>query len=377
MGSILFISTMNGDPWGGSEEFWYDIALWMSKNGYKVGCCFFEWPSGKKERIDNLEKTGCKIWLLPNPRLAGNALLKMKIQKKGYRLLKEICSDQWSIICLSQGGYEDVTHRPFRFLYRHLDKFVIVYHNYNESHRLSKSRSRNLKKWTDNAILNMGDAGRIFEAVKKVSAIDIPRQFTFNNPLTIPYQAQPFLWPPKDGADRYMFTMLAQLDTRRKAQDMLIHALSDQKWKSRNWVLHLYGDGQDRSMLKDLVDKYDSGDKIKVMGHTNEVYKILQKTHLLFQITHIDAMPLSVTEAMNMARPCIVSNVGDMPLWIRDGKNGYIAPEVSQAAIDKTLERAWQEREKWEQMGLEAHRVFKTKYPQPYQKYYTDLLMNL
>ena len=94
-------------------------------------------------------------------------------------------------------------------------------------------------------------------------------------------------------------------------------------------------------------------------------------------MTHIDAMPLSVTEAMNMARPCAVSRVGDMPLWIDHGKNGYIAESVTEAGVDQALEEAWQQRESWKQMGLAAHSTFKEKYPQPYEKYYADLLMNL
>ncbi|MEO8405872.1 MAG: hypothetical protein ABI480_14795, partial [Chitinophagaceae bacterium] len=68
--SVLFISTMNGDPWGGSEEFWYRIAAWMSQHDYKVSCCFFEWPSGKEDKITRLKQAGCQLYYLPNPKTA-------------------------------------------------------------------------------------------------------------------------------------------------------------------------------------------------------------------------------------------------------------------------------------------------------------------
>jgi hypothetical protein len=64
-------------------------------------------------------------------------------------------------------------------------------------------------------------------------------------------------------------------------------------------------------------------------------------------------------------------------LWIEHGKNGYIAASVTTEGIDEVLEQAWQEKEKWPEMGLEAHRVFTRKYPQPYEEYYAQLLMNL
>lgn len=376
--SILFISAMNGDPWGGSEEFWHHIAIWMAQNDYQVSCCFFDWPDAVKQaRAADLRAAGCHVCFIPNPRLAKNALHKMVIRKKGFRLLKELCAKKPRITCISQGGYEDVTHRPFRFLYKYLEKFVLVYHNYNDNHRLSRSRTNNLETWINKASLNMGAAERIFEGVKNASGLSAPNQFVLRNPLTISYQPQPAGWPAKDEQGRYVFTMLAQLDTVRKAQDVLVKTLSAPKWKERNWVLYLYGDGGDMQLLTDLVKTGNIGDKIKLMGHTTDVRGALEKTHLLMQVTHIDAMPLSVTEAMNMARPCVVSRVGDMPLWITHGKNGYIAPAVTGQGIDEVLEQAWQDRENWEQMGRDAHRVFIEKYPQPYEKYYAELLMNL
>ena len=34
MKSILFLSVMNGSAWGGSEEQWFRLALWMAKKKY-------------------------------------------------------------------------------------------------------------------------------------------------------------------------------------------------------------------------------------------------------------------------------------------------------------------------------------------------------
>ena len=39
----------------------------------------------------------------------------------------------------------------------------------------------------------------------------------------------------------------------------------------------------------------------------------IRESHLVLQITHIDAMPITVMDSLAMARPVIVSNVGDMP----------------------------------------------------------------
>jgi glycosyltransferase involved in cell wall biosynthesis len=367
---------MNGDPWGGSEEFWSRIAIWMAQNGYKVTCSFFEWPKGKQDKIIALQEAGCEVVLLPNPKHAKNWLNKMMARSKAKKILKHLGSRPDQMVVLNQGGFEDVTHSPFHSLHKHLGKYVLLYHNYNDNQRLSKSRIRKIATWTNEAKLNLADAEEIFHSVERISSFTIPQRSVLVNPLTIKYQAEPTPWPELDEG-RYVFSVLAQFDLRRKAQDVLVKALASPKWKERNWVLYLYGGGADMQKIKVLIHEQGLDDKVQIMGHTRHVNTALQKTHLLLQITHIDAMPLSVTEAMNMARPCVVSWTGDMHLWIENEENGYIAESVTEEGIDQVLEWAWQQKDNWRQQGLEAHKTFKARYPQPYEKYYADLIMNL
>ena len=77
MKSVFFLSLMNGSAWGGSEEMWFRLALWMSKNNYRVGIGCYDWKE-KQERISQLKKAGCNIYLLPN----NKGLLKNWNKKK-------------------------------------------------------------------------------------------------------------------------------------------------------------------------------------------------------------------------------------------------------------------------------------------------------
>jgi glycosyltransferase involved in cell wall biosynthesis len=157
--------------------------------------------------------------------------------------------------------------------------------------------------------------------------------------------------------------MLAALDNRRKGQDNLVKALSAKKWKNRNWQLYLYGSGESEQQLKSLVIDTNMSDKIFFKGHTTDVKGALAEAHLLLQMTHIDAMPLAVMEAIAMARPLVVSNVGDMPEWVTENVNGWISSDASVEAIDETLEKCWQNKDRWEKMGKNSYRIFKEKFP--------------
>ena len=145
------------------------------------------------------------------------------------------------------------------------------------------------------------------------------------------------------------------------------------KWRERNWELRIYGAGNDRALLEQLISEKGLSNKIFLMGHTNDTAAAYRNTHLLLQITHIDSMPLSVTEALSMGRPCVVSRVGDMPVWIADGQNGYLADEVTVNGIDQVLERAWADRAHWESLGKRAYAGFVQKYPQHYEAFYEAL----
>lgn len=374
---ILFISAMKGDPWGGSEEFWFRMAVWMAGNGYNVDCAFYEWPVGREEKILQLKNAGCKIFLISNSKFAANFFEKLNKKRKAVNDVRQLLKKPYNFVFVSQGGFEEILHHPFKNALPVLKKFALIYHNYNDDRRLNERRKKRLHEWTHAASINIADAARVFTALKKVAGFDVPKQFVIINPITISVQQSPAGWPSLNANGNYVWVMMAQLDITRKAQDILVKALSSKKWQQRNWELYLYGAGVHKDVLSELISSSVVKDKIHLAGHTKEVEKVLRQSHLLLQITHIDAMPLSVTEAMNMSRACVVSKTGDMPLWIQDEINGFVAETVTEAGIDEVLEKAWEQKDKWQEQGVAAFETFRQKYPQLYEAYYEKIFAEL
>ncbi len=356
---------MNGAAWGGSEEVWYRTALWMSANNYRVSVCYFDWKE-KNERTKKLKSAGCDIYLLPNKK---GFFKKIAIKKS----LNKINFKNYNLVVVNQGGWEDVLHAPFKNLYKKLPGYVIINHNYNEKAELSYTKKELLQRWVYGAQMNFGDAGKIFEVLERKFSFTIEKKSTLTNPITfIPENVAPAFPPLENGTCTWV--MLAELDIDRKAQDILVKVLTASKWKDRNWQLHLYGKGKDKELLEKLVSESGLKNKVFLKGYTANVKQTLLQSHLLLQCTRIDAMPISVVEAMAMARPCLVSNVGDMPLWISDTLNGFICNEISVAALDMALEKCWQQKHNWAEMGKKAFETFTKKYPQPYEEKTADIL---
>jgi glycosyltransferase involved in cell wall biosynthesis len=372
---ILFLSTLNGAAWGGSEVFWHRMALYMARQGHAVTVAWLHWPE-RQAQNDALLAAGCTVVELPNHRFAGNPLQKWLRKKKTAAQLKQLVRrSSFYQVVISQSGFEDVTHGPFNVLRPLLQRYILLYHNYNTSQRLSSSRSSALQHWASNAALNLGASQQIFDSMPAMAGFAMENTGILYNPIGFEPPAQPTPSAAMHNGN-YIMVMLAQLDCRRKAQDLLVEALAQPQWQERNWQLWLYGAGDDHAVLKNLVRRNRLQDRVLLKGHTQQVQQVLAQSHLLLQLTHIDAMPIAVVEAMSMGRPCAVTNVGDMPSWVADGVNGWVAPSASVADIAAVLEKAWQLRHDWPTLGERAFATFAQRYPQPYEAYYGDIILN-
>ena len=365
MRSVFFLSLMNGAAWGGSEELWFHTAIWMSNKGYKVGIGCYDWAE-KQDRIHELKNAGCIIYLLPNKK----GLFKRVAVKKQ---LNFIPFHEYSLTVVNQGGWEEILHAPFTHLYNKLPCYVVLNHNYNENAALSMKKQKLLQQWITHAQMNFGATRRIFDVIENNFNICIDKKQTLVNPVAFTPDTETAPYPAFTN-DTCTWVMLAELDTERKAQDVLVNALSSAKWKARNWQLHLYGKGKDKEKLEKQIIELRLEDKIFLKGFTTNIKQTLVNCHFLIQCTCIDAMPLSVVEAMATGRPCVVSNVGDMPAWIEDGVNGFICDAVSAEGIDKAMEKCWQQKNTWALMGKNAFETFIKKYPQPYEEKIADIL---
>lgn len=361
MKNILFLSVMNGAPWGGSEELWYRAALSCTGRGINTAVCCFNWDE-KKQKLKTLKDAGCKLYLLPGKQETKKQLITAK--GKLIRTIASIPFEDFDLVIVNQGGWKDIAYSPFQDLYKRLREYVLLFHNYNLKEKFSSGKQNSLQQWVYGAKKNLGASLKIFHAMEDRYKMTVPRQQKLFNPLTITMDYGEQEKYPLLQNGNYIFSVLAALDIERKAQDVLIHSLSYMKWKERNWELHFYGEGKDKSLLEKLVAKLKMGKKILIHGNAKDYKKALSDSHLVLQLTHIDAMPITVIEAMAMAKPLVVSAVGDMPVWVKENENGWISEKVNTASILQTMEKAWNKREDWKKMGEKSLQVFKKNFPE-------------
>ena len=68
-------------------------------------------------------------------------------------------------------------------------------------------------------------------------------------------------------------------------------------------------------------------------GTSDDVPSVLKATDVYVCSSITEASPISVWEAMSMARPIVATDVGDVAHFIQDGHNGFIVPLKDTAAL--------------------------------------------
>ena len=158
-----------------------------------------------------------------------------------------------------------------------------------------------------------------------------------------------------------LFAQVARLDCNFKGQDILLHVLSATKWQSRDWHLNFYGQGPDEGYIKNLSKFYHLEDKISFYGHVNDIREIWKVNHILLLPSLREGTPLALAEAMLCGRPAVVTDVGGNTELIEENISGYIAEGANFISFDKALERAWENKSQWKELGINAHVTMSNK----------------
>jgi glycosyltransferase involved in cell wall biosynthesis len=345
---IGIISTMGGNPWGGSEELWAAAALEALEAGHGVFVSVLGWPT-TPPKIAELERRGAKILRRYNPDCQfPRALLN---PASSYRDLFKTNPD---VIVISQGWAFDVVSNaellelmsvapiPFVLVCQFNDSLPLLTNGYTREH-----------------------AGNIFARAFRVlfvsnqNRIDAERQLARKIPntglLLNPVNLSDRSYVPWPNSSTARFASVARLETRYKGQDLLLEALSGDQWKQRDWHLTLYGSGPDESYLRSLVNFFRLQDRITFAGHQSDIRAIWAEEQVLVMLSRAEGTPLALVEAMLCGRPAIVSDVGGNHEWVMGMETGFVAEAPVIGLGQAALEHAWLARQSWRAMGIQAH----------------------
>jgi glycosyltransferase involved in cell wall biosynthesis len=158
---------------------------------------------------------------------------------------------------------------------------------------------------------------------------------------------------------------VARFDPASKGQHILLEVLSATKWRDRDWLLTLQGGGRLASLLKRLVDFYGhSPDRVQLREHSEDVLSVIGESDLVVMPSLSEGTPFALSEAMACGRPGVGTPVGGIPELLVEGETGWLARSTELTDVADALERAWEQRPQWSQLGFNGQKKVAALYDQ-------------
>lgn len=172
------------------------------------------------------------------------------------------------------------------------------------------------------------------------------------------------------------FFNLGRFSPKDKAQHLLLEALTGVQWKSRDWQLSCIGvEGFGKTQLEMLIQYYGlDKNRIQTLPHISNPLHELVKNDVLLMPSLAEGTPFAMIETMACARPAVGTPIGGIPELINE-QRGWLSKTVDVADINDAMEKAWQQRSQWQQMGNNAQQFIASSYNQDFS--FTPLLQAL
>ncbi len=262
-------------------------------------------------------------------------------------------------LCVSQGGVFDVVEYPeVMWLLKNSGKPFFLIGQSNLEHRVYSypylQRIRQIYKAAKKIYFI---AQRNLEGAKRQLAMpDFTNYAVVKNPCRLTERTV----EEYPAGEQARFAMVGRLQCRNKGHDILFQVLSAETWKSKNWMLNIYGEGDDLKYLQELAAYFGISDKMRFHGYESNVRKIWQQNHILLMPSIEEGTPLALIEAMACGRTAVVTDVGDNAALIHEGENGFVAEAPTVKSFHSALERAWLKKDEWQAFGVNAHAFIET-----------------
>ena len=372
---------MGGLPWGGSEALWHSLALHALQQGDEVFVSVYDW--GKPHhKIQQLQTAGATIYYRKKYNANAGTAEKIKrfIKKRKPALDKDyqsIINFKPEIVFISQGDSFDfaIHHRPvYLLLLKHAIKYAFVCHSHAQySFIPPKEIFPGAVELFKNATHVFFVSQRQWQLTERRLATKLTNGCTTWNPLNIKLPDAPLLWPKNEVIQMAIVGNISDA----KGHDTALEVLSAPKWKERNWILNMYGEGEGKVYLQALATFYGISHNIIFHGHVDDIVNVWKTNHLLLIPSAGEGLPISLVEAMACGRPAVVTDVGGNTELITDKDNGFVAVSPTTAAFAAALESAWLQKTQWQQLGQNAFKyIEKTLDVDPAAKLYNLLAKN-
>lgn len=356
----IAVVSSNEVDWGGSEELWQKAAIALARRGHRVHIFKPRLLRGLRP-VRELRAAGCKLTDLTRPfglpelfiRRVGAVSRLLQFALLAVNLLPRLFWYRPDFVVLSQGGNWDGAH--FAKVLRLLrSRYAIVSQKASEFYWPPDSYRPSVAAMYRDAT----HAFFVSEHNRRLTELQLgqalPPASVVRNPFLVDFSA-PLEWP-EDSDEGVDFACIGRLYPMEKGQDLVLRLLAMPKWRDRSAKVSFYGEGINREGLEAMARHLGLDDRVRFLGQVEDVSAIWREHQALLLASRCEGLPLVVVEAMLAGRVAIVTAAGGSSEAFEDDVTGFLAQYASVEALDDAMERAWNRRAEWPQIGGAAAR---------------------
>lgn len=336
---FLFLSTCP-EPWGGSEELWWQAAHELVEKGHRVGVLKTRLDA-KHPRIRTLRELGGSVAGLP----AGHHV----VQAAAVGATLAARRPDLAIVC--QGRNLDGAHLALVCALMRVP-YVVVSQKATEAEWPADRVRPYLERAFARARRSVFVSARNQTLTEQQIGAPIERAVVLPNPV-LAGLGGPLPWPEANGL--LHLACVGRLFPAEKGQDIILNVLAMERWRGRPVHVSFYGEGVNREGLERLAHNLGL-ERVSFEGFADDREGIWRRNHVLVLPSRAEGLPLTVLEAMRCGRVAVVTDVGGSGEVVDDGATGFVAPSPTIGAFDDALERAWAARGEWPAIGEAAAR---------------------
>jgi glycosyltransferase involved in cell wall biosynthesis len=344
---IGILSSCEGYAWAGSEENWAWFAEAALEAGHEV-MLGADWQIARNPRVVALQQRGLQV------------VERRRRQPLRLYLWKERCLPDMrgmllfkpDALLLNAGSPLDFCQLPYLAQFcRRFNVPKVLWLTFNSDLLVFSSREKIGSFYASlSGVICVSEQNR--RLLSRQLAGQMPETRLIRNISRLVLEA-PLPLPPIQ--EEVRMACVARFDTFWKGHDFLLEVLAAVKWRQRQWLLRLYGNGPDEGYVRQLVNFYNLGNRVEFCGWVPEVRAMWQDNHLLVMAARGEGLPLAAVEAMMCGRPVVLTPVGGNTDMVEHGHNGFLAEAANELCLDRALEEAWSSQLRWAEIGAAAH----------------------
>jgi L-malate glycosyltransferase len=160
--------------------------------------------------------------------------------------------------------------------------------------------------------------------------------------------------PSSDGEEpTYDLVSVGRLVPRKQPAD-IIHALARLHGRGRRATAAIVGEGPLEPELRRLARELGVEDNVAFLGFRHDVDAIYRRARVFVLTSESEGLPISMLEAMSAQVSPVVSNVGEIGGFLRDGEDGYLFPAGDLDALTDRLDELLADESLRKSIGVSA-----------------------